>query len=115
MNYLILSKRKWNNKNYLKLNKKVKYSSKLNSHTLKKHKPKIIFFLYWSKKIPKKVFNNFTCIQFHSSNLPKFRGGSPIQNQIIRNVKQSAVTLFRMSEKIDRGNIIFQKKMNYYP
>ena len=48
----------------------------------------------------------------HPSKLPKYAGGSPIQNQIIRNVKQSAVTLFRMNEKIDRGNIIFQKKMS---
>ena len=46
----------------------------------------------------------------HPSKLPLFAGGSPLQNQIIRNVKQSAVTLFIMNEKIDQGNIIAQKK-----
>ena len=47
----------------------------------------------------------------HPSKLPLFAGGSPLQNQIIRNVKKSAVTLFIMNEKIDQGNIIAQKKI----
>ena len=47
----------------------------------------------------------------HPSKLPLFAGGSPLQNQIIRNVKKSAVTLFIMNEKIDKGNIIAQKKI----
>lgn len=46
----------------------------------------------------------------HPSKLPKFAGGSPIQNQIIRNVNNSAITIFRMNNIIDGGNIIFQKK-----
>ena len=47
----------------------------------------------------------------HPSALPKFRGGSPIQNQIIRNIKNSKVTLFKMNEKIDAGPIILSKKV----
>ena len=30
------------------------------------------------------------CICLHESNLPKFRGGSPIQNQIIKGIKKTA-------------------------
>ena len=45
----------------------------------------------------------------HPSKLPDFAGGSPLQNQIIRNIKKSAITLFVMSKKIDQGNIIAQK------
>ena len=48
----------------------------------------------------------------HPSKLPNFAGGSPIQNQIIRNVKKSAVTLFVMNEKIDHGNILIQKELS---
>ena len=43
------------------------------------------------------------------SKLPLYRGGSPIQNQIIRGMNISAVTLFRMNKNIDQGNIILQK------
>ena len=47
----------------------------------------------------------------HPSKLPKFRGGSPIQNQLIRGVKNSAITILLANEKIDSGNILFQKKI----
>ena len=45
----------------------------------------------------------------HPSPLPKFRGGSPIQNQIIRGEKISAVTIFKINKIIDGGDIYFQK------
>ena len=45
----------------------------------------------------------------HPSPLPKFRGGSPIQNQIIRGKKISAVTIFKINKIIDGGDIYFQK------
>ena len=48
----------------------------------------------------------------HPSKLPNFAGGSPIQNQIIRNVRKSAVTLFVMNEKIYHGNILIQKEFS---
>ena len=44
----------------------------------------------------------------HPSPLPKYRGGSPIQNQIIRGVVDSMVTIFVMNDKIDAGDIIAQ-------
>ncbi len=48
----------------------------------------------------------------HPSDLPKFRGGSPIQNQIIRNKKKTKVTIFRINEIIDGGNIILKKNLS---
>ena len=48
----------------------------------------------------------------HPSRLPNFKGGTPIQNQIIRGIKKSYVTLFRMNNKIDDGNIISNKKIS---
>ena len=48
----------------------------------------------------------------HPSPLPKYRGGSPIQNQIIRGEKISAVTIFKINEIIDGGDIYFQKKIS---
>ena len=48
----------------------------------------------------------------HPSPLPKFRGGSPIQNQIIRNIKKTKVTLFKMNEKMDAGPILLTQKLS---
>ena len=44
----------------------------------------------------------------HPSPLPKYRGGSPIQNQIINGEKNSAVTLFKMTRNLDDGDIYKQ-------
>ena len=74
--------------------------------------PEYILFYGWSWKVPAKIINRYKCIMLHPSKLPNFAGGSPIQNQIIRNVKKSAVTLFRMNESIDEGNIINQSNMS---
>ena len=48
----------------------------------------------------------------HPSPLPKYRGGSPIQNQIINGETDSAVTLFLMDEGIDTGPIIKQEHIS---
>ena len=48
-----------------------------------KYNPTYILFYGWSKIIDNKIINDFECIMLHPSPLPKYRGGSPIQNQII--------------------------------
>ena len=44
--------------------------------------------------------------------MPKFRGGSPIQNQIIRNIKKTKSTAFIMNNGIDTGDILLQKTLS---
>ena len=48
----------------------------------------------------------------HPSPLPKYRGGSPIQNQIINGEKKSAVTIFKINNILDGGDIYYQKKIS---
>ena len=72
-------------------------------------KPDIIFFYGWSNIVPSEIVNNYMCLCLHPSPLPKYRGGSPIQNQVIAGEKTSAVTIFRMTEDVDRGEILFQE------
>ena len=72
----------------------------------------LVLFIGWSWIVPKNFISRNTCVCFHPSDLPKYRGGSPIQNQIIRGEKNSAVTLFLMSEKMDAGPIVFQESMS---
>jgi len=85
---------------------------KLTINYLRRRKPEIIFFPDWSWIIPNEIISNYKCICFHESNLPKFRGGSPIQNQIIRGITKTKTTAFIMNEKIDAGDIILQKNLS---
>ena len=79
---------------------------------IRDYNPTYILFYGWSDIIDKKIINDFDCIMLHPSPLPKYRGGSPIQNQIINGEKDSAVTLFMMDEGIDTGDVIAQSYLS---
>jgi len=79
---------------------------------VRKINPKIIFFPDWSWIVPENIINSFLCICFHESNLPKFRGGSPLQNQIIRGIEKTKSTAFIMTRGLDEGDILLQKDLS---
>jgi|2_EtaG_2_1085320.scaffolds.fasta_scaffold02193_8 methionyl-tRNA formyltransferase len=66
----------------------------------------LIFFIGWSWIVEKEILDSALCICMHPSRLPRYKGGSPLQNQIINGEKESAVTFFKMTEKTDTGPII---------
>jgi methionyl-tRNA formyltransferase len=72
-----------------------------------------ILFLGWSWIIPKEVTEKYLCIGIHPSDLPLFRGGSPLQHQIIDGVINSKVTLMTLSnKKLDAGEIWMKEELN---
>ena len=77
-----------------------------------KYKPEVIFFIGWSWIIDEEIINKYKCICLHPSPLPKYRGGSPLQHQILNGEKESAVTLFQMDNGIDTGDILYQEKFS---
>lgn len=68
----------------------------------------LIFFVGWSEIIPIDIINTQNCICIHPSMLPQFRGGSPIQNQILTGIKESGLSFFIMDEGVDTGPIVLQ-------
>ena len=117
MVYLFCAYREYAIKIYNKLSKHYNVvlltnPNKLTYNYVKKINPKLIFFPDWSWIVPDKIIDNFKCICFHESNLPKFRGGSPIQNQIIRGIEKTKSTAFIMTKKLDQGNILLQKDLS---
>lgn len=65
-----------------------------------------ILFIGWSWIIPREVTEKYLCVGIHPSDLPLFRGGSPLQHQIIQGIKESKVTLMTLSsDKLDGGHI----------
>tara|TARA_B110000971_G_C20011734_1_gene501886 strand:- start:11 stop:676 length:666 start_codon:yes stop_codon:yes gene_type:complete len=112
MKFIIITKKKWDPNNFKKLSKNIIVLNKIIPNKIKKISPKIIFFIHWSKFIDKSIFKNFLCIQFHTSNLPKGRGGSPIQNQIMLNIKKTKISAFKVSESLDAGPICLQENFS---
>ena len=112
MRYLVISKKIWDKKNFKILDKRAKLKKKIAYSKIKKIKPKIIFFIHWSEKIPKKIFKRYLCIQFHSSDLPYFKGGSPIQNQILRGLKKTKISAFKVEQNFDVGKICMKKTLS---
>lgn len=49
-------------------------------------------------------------VNCHAGMLPKYRGGSPLNWQIINNEKFFGITTLKMNPKIDEGDIIKEKK-----
>lgn len=88
-----------------------KDSEELN-FVLENNKVDYLFFLGWSWILKKDILDNYICICLHPSRLPSYRGGSPIQHQIIKGEKTSAVTFFIMDEKVDHGPIVWTKEFS---
>jgi len=90
----------------------IKKKEHLKNSYLKKINPEIIFFPHWSYKVSKKIIKEYKCICFHTAPLPFGRGGSPIQNLILRNFQKSPVCALKMTNQIDAGPIYIKKNMD---
>ena len=49
------------------------------------------------------------CLNVHASLLPKYRGAAPINWAIANGEKETGVTIMRMNEKMDEGDIILRE------
>jgi len=118
MKVLCVGYRNWaieiyNNLKKIKKLKIVIHSKKKNlEDKIKKERPNVILFYGWSWIIKDNIVRNYNCFMLHPSPLPKYRGGSPIQNQIIRGENKSAVTIFKMNNVLDGGDIYYQIKIS---
>ena len=58
--------------------------------------------------IPKEILHmpKYGCINVHASLLPAYRGAAPIQWAVINGDKESGVTIMRMAEGVDTGDMI---------
>lgn len=71
--------------------------------------PRTLFFLHWSWKVPQEIVERFECVGFHPTDLPFGRGGTPIQNLILRGLKTTKLSAFRMTNEMDAGPIYLKE------
>jgi methionyl-tRNA formyltransferase len=67
--------------------------------------PDWIFFPHWSWLIPEDVFVAFRCVIFHMTDLPYGRGGSPLQNLIVRGHRETRLSALRCVRELDAGPV----------
>lgn len=70
-------------------------------------KPDLILTFAYGQIVPLNLLNapRFGALNFHGSILPKYRGASPIQMALINNEKETGVSLMKMVEKMDAGEV----------
>ena len=76
--------------------------------TLKGIAPDLIVVAAFGQIIPKTILTlpRFGCINIHASLLPKYRVAAPIQQAVIDGEKESGVTIQKMGEGLDTGDMI---------
>jgi len=67
----------------------------------------------YGKIVPKVILDmpKYGVLNIHPSLLPKYRGPSPLQEQILNDEKNVGVTVMEMDEQVDHGPIITQSKI----
>lgn len=71
-----------------------------------KDKIDIILVVAYGKILSKEIVNNYMCINLHGSILPYYRGASPIQTSIINDYKHFGLSIIKMNEGLDSGDIL---------
>lgn len=69
---------------------------------------KAVFLVGWSEMVPLSFYKDRLVLVLHPSALPDYRGGSPLQHQIMDGLKETKITLFQLDEAysaIDSGPI----------
>lgn len=118
LNYLVVSHKSWTQKIFDETISKysgqwffIEDKKELNITTINNINPRYIFFLHWSWKVPYEIINNYECVCFHMTDVPYGRGGSPLQNLIIRGHQQTKLTALQMTEEFDAGAVYLKEDL----
>lgn len=82
--------------------------------TLRRLRPRRIFFLHWSWRVPDSLLLDTECINFHMTDVPYGRGGSPLQNLIVRGHKATKLTALRMTSALDAGPVYARRDLGLH-
>lgn len=74
--------------------------------------PAFIFFLHWSWRVPLEIISAYSCVAFHMSAVPYGRGGSPLQNLILRGHRATKLSALRMVDVLDAGPVYLAEPLS---
>ncbi|MCH8538436.1 MAG: methionyl-tRNA formyltransferase [Alkalimonas sp.] len=112
MNYLVATTKSWNIEAFHHFSPGlpgdwhlITSPEALTQDLLQQLKPAYIFFPHWNWKVPADITSQYPCVCFHMTDLPFGRGGSPLQNLILRGVSATQLTALQMTDELDAGPI----------
>jgi methionyl-tRNA formyltransferase len=91
---------------------RVRTEQELQFEILQLFAPRYIFFPHWSLKIPSEIYENFECVIFHMTDLPYGRGGSPLQNLIVRGFQETVISAVRCVDAFDAGPVYHKRPLS---
>lgn len=71
-----------------------------------------VFFLHWSWVVPDPIIEHYRCVCFHMTDVPYGRGGSPLQNLIVRGHRKTKLSALRMTKELDAGPVYRKKDLS---
>lgn len=79
--------------------------------------PDVFVVIAYGRIIPMEILliPRLVPINVHYSLLPRFRGASPITFALWNGQEETGITLIEMNEKLDSGDILFQKSIKIHP
>lgn len=85
--------------------------------SLKKLGPDLIVVCAYGKILPRELLElpRLKSLNLHFSLLPRYRGAAPVQWALINNEPETGVTTLFVTEKVDAGPILLQKKAPIEP
>ncbi len=83
----------------------------LEAFDLERFSPDYVFFPHWSYKIPAEIYEKYHCVVFHMTDLPFGRGGSPLQNLIVRGYQETKISAIKVVEEMDAGPVYLKKQL----
>lgn len=91
---------------------KITWNEQLLNHICSFHCDYFVVVAY-GKILPKSILEapKNMCLNVHGSLLPKYRWASPIQSALLQGEDETGVTIMRMNERMDEGDIILTQKI----
>ena len=79
--------------------------------------PDVIVVMAYGQILPRNVLEipPTACLNLHASLLPRHRGAAPIQAAIATGDQETGITVMYMSEDLDTGDILLQRKIDILP
>jgi len=116
--FIVATIKSWNLKNFQRISREIKADWHLITDKealiydkVRKLNPRYIFFPHWSWLIPEEIYTNYECIVFHMTDLPFGRGGSPLQNLIIRGITRTKVSAIKVVRELDAGPVYLKRDL----
>ncbi len=118
-NYVVAARHPWNRSAFVRRTPHlpgtwhlIERREDLTEARLRDIQPRYVFFPHWSWEVPEAIWRNWECVCFHMADVPYGRGGSPLQNLIVRGHRSTMLTALRMERELDAGPVYLKRPLD---